>query len=124
MAFRRRLECALLEPESIADILRRLGHVFFARTALRLISLVTNGTAFGRSIFWLFLQRHRHEPTARISSGLGRVKSHDVDVFVVREANTEFRNELPSLFQRIVNVAETGKQPAAGVFGAVLDVTV
>ena len=45
-------------------------------------------------------------------------------MLVVRETDAEFRNEHPALAQGIVNVAETGEQPAGGVFRTVVDVTV
>ena len=120
---RRRLERALLQPESITDILRRLGHIFFARIALRLISLVTHGTALWRSVLFLFLKRHRHEPIAIFSQGR-RVEPNHIDVLVVRETNAEFRNEGSSLDEGTGNVTETGKQPATGILRAVFDVTV
>ena len=84
---------------------------------------MTDGAALWRAILFLFLQRHRQEPTAWIFSA-GRVKADYVDVLVMRETYAEFRNEGPSLLQRIINVAETGEQPAAGVFRTVVDVTV
>ena len=40
------------------------------------------------------------------------------------ETDTEFRNEISSVEFWISIVAKTGEQPAAGVFGAVLDVAV
>ena len=124
MAIRRSLERSFLKPESIADIFRRFGHVFLARIPLGLISLVTDGAALWWPVLLFFLQRHRHEPTAGISSVWRRVKADDVDMLVMREPHTEFRTEISSLFRRIVNVAETGEQPAAGVFGTVPDVAV
>lgn len=85
---------------------------------------MTDGAVLWRTVLFLFLQRYRHEPNERISSGRWRVNAYDVEVLVVRETDAEFRNECPALLQRIVNVAETGKQPAAGVFRTVVDVTV
>ena len=118
------LECAFLQPKIVAHTFRRLRHVFFTGITLRLISLVTDGTALWRFVLFLFLKRHRQEPTAGISSRPRRVKADDVDVLVMRETYTKFRNELPSLFQRIVNVAEAGKQPAARVTRTVCDMAV
>ena len=85
---------------------------------------MTNGTALWRSVLFLFLERHCHEPAAGISSRPRHVKADDIDVLVMRETYTEFRNELSSLFHRISNVAKAGKQIAAGVFGAVMDMAV
>ena len=124
MTVRDGFECAFLQPKLVAQIFRRLRHVFFTGIALRLIGFVAHGTALWWFVLFLFLERHRHEPTAGISSRLRRVKADDVDVLVMRETHTEFRNELPSLFQRIVNVAETGKQPAACVTRTVCDMAV
>ena len=109
MTVRDGLECAFLQPETVTNILWRLGHVFFAGIALRLVSLVTDGTALWWFVLFLFLERHRHEPPAGISSRPRRVKADDVDVLVMRETYTEFRNELSRLYLRVRNVAETGK---------------
>ena len=43
-----RLERSLLEPEVIADIFRWFDEILFARLALCLICLVTDGTALRR----------------------------------------------------------------------------
>ena len=117
-------ECAFLQPKTVAQIFRRLRHVFFTGIALRLIRLVTDGTALLWFVLFLFLERHRHEPTAGISSRPRRVKADDIDVLVMRETYTEFRNELSSLLRRIANVAETGKQPAARITRTVCDMAV
>ena len=123
---RDRFECAFLQPKIIAQSFRRLRHVFFTGITLWLISLVAHGATCGRFVLFLFLflERHCHEPTAWISSRSRRVKADDVDVLIMRETYTEFRNELSSLFQRIVNVAEAGKQPAARVTRTVGDMAV
>ncbi len=117
-------ECAFLQPKLVAQIFRRLRHVFITGIALRLISLVTDGTALWRFVLFLFLERHRHEPTAGIFFRTRRVKADDIDVLVMRKPDDKFRNELPSLLRRIVNVAEAGKQPAARVTRTVRDMTV
>src|ERR1041384_8777612 len=48
VAGRNRFERALLKPEIIADVLRRLRHVLVARLALRLVSLIADGAALRR----------------------------------------------------------------------------
>ena len=57
MTIRRRLEGALLQPEIVAEILRWRAGIFFLRFALRLISLVADGTAFWWAFLFLFLKR-------------------------------------------------------------------
>src|SRR6266540_1405142 len=74
MTVRDGLECAFLQPKIVAQTFWRLRHVFFTGIALRLIRLVTDGTALWRFILFLFLERNRHEPTAGISSRARRVK--------------------------------------------------
>jgi len=58
-------ERALLQPESITQGLRRLGDVFLAGVALRLISLMTHRTALGRRRL-LLLERGSYQPTITI----------------------------------------------------------
>src|ERR1043166_2158783 len=48
VAGRNGFERALLKPEIIADVLRRLDDIFLARFALRLVSLMADGAALRR----------------------------------------------------------------------------
>jgi len=120
----RGLERAFLQPESIADILWRLGHEFLARIPLRLISLMTDRTTLGRSVLLLFLHRRVNEPPETICSPTWCVKTDDIDVLVVRKSYAKFRNKGSALKFWIGDVAQAGKQPATRVTRAVRDVTV
>jgi len=117
---RNRFERSFFQPKVVAQILRRFGDVLFAGISLRLIGLVTDGTALRWSVF-LFLERGVDQPTATLA---GPVETDDINVFVVRKADAEFRNKLTSFEFSIANVAETGKKPASGIARAYRDVTV
>src|SRR5689334_22108599 len=90
---RDRFERALLQPEVVADVFRRFYDILFARLALRLVSLVANGTTLWRRRV-LCLEQHAHEQAA---IALAKIHSHHVDVFVMREADRELRNEFAAL---------------------------
>ena len=117
---RNSFEGAFLQPKVIAQILRWFGDVFFAGVTLRLIGLMTDGTALRWSVF-LFLERSVNQPSAIFA---GQVETDYINVFVVRKSHAEFRNELSSFQFRIGNVAEAGKKPASGIARAYCDVTV
>lgn len=106
MAVWDRLESALLQPESIAQLFRRLGHVFFARLALRLISLMTN-TAVRRRLFLLLVfPRHRYK--CRFEGS--RVTTDDLEMGLVREMHCELTDEISSRSRGIGHVSQTRKQ--------------
>ena len=117
---RDRLERALLQPEVIPDVFRRLDDVLFARLALRLVSLVTNGTALGRRWF-LFLEQNAYEESA---IAIAENPTHHVDVLVMRKADTEFRNEFAALQFWISEIAKARKQPSRRVLRRDRDVAV
>src|SRR5207248_6440090 len=89
VTIRDRFERALLQPEVIPDVFRRFDDVLFARLALWLVSLVADGTALGRRWF-LFLEQNAYEESA---IAITKDRTHHIDVFVMREADTELRNE-------------------------------
>lgn len=109
MTVRDRLESALLQPEGIAQSLGRFDDVFLAGFSLRLIGLVADRTAFWRRGLFVLKQRvHKRRATVRI-------QSHDINVLIMRKADTEFGHELSALEFWIYNIAQTGKEPARGV---------
>ena len=77
-------ESTLLEPESIANCFGRLDYVFLARVSLRLIRLMTDGTALGRRRFFLLKQR-----IDRRRAAVG-IQSNYINMLVMRKANAEF----------------------------------
>lgn len=85
---------------------------------------MTHGATGGWAILFLFLERHRREPTAGLAARSGRVETDDIDVLVMRETYAEFRNELASFLKWILNVAKAGKEPAARVTRTVGDMAV
>src|SRR6185295_13815156 len=120
VAGRDRLERALFQPEVIADIFRRLDDIFFARLALRLISFVANGTALWRRRL-LLLKQHTHKQAA---IAVAKIRANHIDVFVVREPDTELRNQFAALQFWISEIAKTGEQPARRVFRSDREVAV
>ena len=102
------LESALLQPECIAQILWRLGHILFAGFTLRLISLMTNG-AVGRGRF-LLLAAERNSNERRFCGSSWRLATDYLKMSFMREIYGELAAEVSLRLCRVRDVAQTRKQ--------------
>ena len=85
------LERPLLQPEGVVpQILWRLGYILVIRLALRLISLMADRAAFRVALFSLRLWLRKQYLYEKTLVGLCLVLAYQVDMFIVREADSEF----------------------------------
>lgn len=100
------LEGALLQPECIAQVLRRLRHVLVVRVALRLICLMTNPAVGCRRLLFLAVPRNADEP--RFSKRL--VLAHYLEMSFVWKMNSKLADSIPPWPRCVSHVSETRKQ--------------
>src|SRR5688572_16806098 len=106
MTVRNCFEGALLKPECIAEILRRLCFIFFARFALRLIRLMTN-PAVGCRLFLLpAFPQGAYEPWFN----KGRVTTNYLEMSFVWKMNSKLADRIPPWPRSVSHVSETRKQ--------------
>jgi len=125
VAFGCRLKCALLQPERISEILRRLGYVFFIGSSLRLIGLMTDGTTlrFSSRVFPL-LPADGDERCSCIPYLVRRIEANHIKVFIVREVGLEFGDELLPLGVRPTDIAQAWKYESRGITWRYVNVAV
>jgi len=111
MTVRNCFEGALLQPECIAEILRRLCYIFFARIALRLIRLMTNPTVG----WWLFLLPAFPRGTYESRCGKRRVTTDYLEMSFVWKMNSKLANGISPWPRSVGYVSETRKQESHSV---------
>ncbi len=113
------LECALLKPKRIVQILWRWGYVFFVRLSLWLVSLMTDG-----AILRCFFLLPANVDESCFAVNLRPVKTNDIEMFVVREADLKLGYRLALLMLRGRDIAKTGKQIPCSVARRYFDMAV
>ena len=114
------LEGALLQPERLAQVFRRLGKVLFARLPLRLISLMTDWTVRRRLFLLLTLPRRRYERRL----GKVPVATNDVEMSLVRKIYGELADCISSRPGRISHVSQARKQEPYSIARRYCDVAI
>ena len=116
-----RLDRALLQPECIAQLLRRLGHVLFAGFTLRLIRLMTNGTVCWRLFRLLALVLNCNE----LRSGRSWAATTDyLQMSFMREIYGELAAEVSLRLCSVCDVAQTRKQETGSIARRYRDVAI
>jgi hypothetical protein len=104
-------EGALLQPECIAESLRRFCHIFFARIALRLVRLVTNPTVG----WWLFLLLAFPRGAYETWFSKGRCTTYYLEMSLVWKMNSKLADSIPSWPRSVSHVSETRKQESQSI---------
>ena len=106
-----RLEGPFLQPERVAKIFRRLGHILFAAVALRLIRLMANTAVRGWLLLLLVFPRDGNELWLDKRSNA----THHFQVSLMWKVYSELADEISSWPGSVVDVAQTRKQESHSV---------
>jgi len=120
MAVWNRLEGPLLQPECVAQVLRRLSHVLVAGLALRLIGLMTNRTVRWGLFLLLASQRDRNKRW----SNKRNIATDNFKMSFVWKMYCELTARIPLRLCGVSYVAQTRKQETRSVTGRYRNVAV
>lgn len=121
---RDRLERAFLQPECVTEPLRRLGHILFARLALRLICLMTNPTVCGRFLLLFLFPRNRNKSCGRISSETRSIATNYFEMCFMWKVHCKLAGAVSARTGSPGHVAQTRKEKAHGIARRYRDVAI